>query len=84
MTFPAFLRAQVDRLGAGQRPGGGTLIAAMVCGVTDRTIRLWMAGGGNPNRATIAGAQLLLSRAKPLPAARADSAEPKRPRTTVR
>lgn len=67
MTFPDFLRAEVDRLGAGQREGAGTAIAAIVCGVSDRTIRLWMAGDGNPNRATETGARLLLERAKPLP-----------------
>lgn len=68
MTFPDFIRAQVDRLGAGQRPGAGTLLAAIVCDVSDRTIRLWMDGKGNPNRSTEAGARLLLLQAKPLPA----------------
>jgi hypothetical protein len=73
MTFPDFIRAQVDRLGAGQRPGAGTLIAAMVCDVSDRTIRLWMDGKGNPNRSTETGARLLLLQAKPLPADRKKS-----------
>jgi len=56
-TFPAEIRAHVERI--------GTAEAARVCGVTPRTLQLWMRGSGNPNLATKAGARLLLGKAKP-------------------
>lgn len=56
MTFADQLRPHVEHLGAVE--------AARICGVTDRTIRLWLRGEGNPNASTKAGALLLLSRAK--------------------
>lgn len=62
MTFPEFLRAEVLRLGDGvsQR---GEILAAMVLGTTDRTVRRWMAAESGPNKAEEAGARLLLPRA---------------------
>lgn len=66
MTFPEFLRAEVLRLGRGTSQHGEQL-AAIVCGTTDRTIRRWMSGETTPSKAEQAGAQLLLTRAKPLP-----------------
>jgi DNA-binding XRE family transcriptional regulator len=38
----------------------GTARAAKICGVSPRTIQLWMRGEGNPNLATKAGALSLL------------------------
>jgi hypothetical protein len=35
--------------------------AARLCGVSPRTIYLWISGRGNPNRATQAGAVALLT-----------------------
>ena len=54
--FPTALRAEVERLGTNE--------SARICGVTTRTLQLWMNGDGNPNLATMAGAILLLSQAK--------------------
>lgn len=62
MTFPQFLRDHVERLGNGH-VADGTRKAAETCGVTPRSVQLWMVGEGNPNRATEAGARLLLQRA---------------------
>jgi transcriptional regulator with XRE-family HTH domain len=56
MSFADQLRPLVERL--------GTAEAARICGVTPRTLQLWMRGEGNPNAATRAGALLLLGRAK--------------------
>lgn len=55
MSFAEQLRPLIDQL--------GSTAAAKVCGVTDRTIRLWLQSQGNPNAATQAGAILLLSKA---------------------
>lgn len=57
MTFAEQLRPHVERLGA--------VRCAEICGVTRRTIDLWTRGHGNPNKATQAGALLLLKAAKP-------------------
>lgn len=57
MSFAEDLRLHVERL--------GTAEAARLCGVTPRSLQLWMRGEGNPNAATQAGAILLLSRARP-------------------
>lgn len=56
MSFATDLRPHVERL--------GTAEAARLCGVTPRSLQLWMRGEGNPNAATQAGVILLLSRAK--------------------
>ena len=63
MTFPDFLRSQVDALGVGLRDGAGTALAAKACGVTDRTIRLWMSGEAKPNLCSEAGSRILLREA---------------------
>lgn len=55
--FASQLRPLVDRL--------GTPEAARRCGVTPRTIQLWLKGEGNPNAATKAGALMLLKKPKP-------------------
>lgn len=58
MTYAQFarqLRPLVETLGA--------VRAAEVCGVTKRTINLWLAGHGNPNLATQTGALFLLQMA---------------------
>lgn len=57
MSFADQLRPLVERV-------GGPVPAAEICGVTERTIRLWLRSEGNPNAATQAGALLLLGRAK--------------------
>lgn len=60
MTFADQIRPLIERL--------GTTEAARICGVTPRTLQLWMRGEGNPNLATQAGAvQLLAAAPKPLP-----------------
>jgi hypothetical protein len=56
MSFADQLRSHVDAL--------GTATAARICGVTPRSIQLWMRGLGNPNAATKAGAILLLEKAR--------------------
>lgn len=56
MSFADQLRPHVERL--------GTAEAARLCGVTPRSLQLWMRGEGNPNAATQAGALLLLGRAR--------------------
>jgi hypothetical protein len=62
MTFPEFLRAEVLRLGDGvsQR---GEVLASIVLGTTDRTVRRWMAGETAPNKAEEVGARMLLPQA---------------------
>jgi hypothetical protein len=44
MTFADQLQPHVKRL--------GTLRAAALCGVTPRSLQLWIRGEGNPNLAT--------------------------------
>ncbi len=56
MSFADQLRPQVERL--------GTAEAARICGVTPRSLQLWMLGQGNPNAATQRGAIELLREAK--------------------
>lgn len=56
MTFSEKLRPLVERV--------GTNDAAKLCGVTTRTLQLWMRGEGNPNLATQTGALIILGRAK--------------------
>ena len=51
-AFSDQLKPHVERM--------GTAGAARVCGVTQRTVQLWMVGCGNPNASTRAGAILLL------------------------
>ena len=56
MTFADQLQPHVKRL--------GTLRAAALCGVTPRSLQLWIRGQGNPNLATQAGALAILRKAK--------------------
>lgn len=56
MSFADHLKPLVKRLGTNE--------AARLCGVTPRSLQLWMRGEGNPNTATQAGAILLLGKAK--------------------
>ncbi|HUE15395.1 MAG TPA: hypothetical protein VMR25_14610 [Planctomycetaceae bacterium] len=56
MTFADQLQPHVKRL--------GTLRAAALCGVTPRSLQLWIRGEGNPNLATQAGALAILRKAK--------------------
>lgn len=57
MTFAEQLRPHVERVGTGR--------AAMVCGVTPRTLQLWLARPDKPpNAASQAGAISLLRRVK--------------------
>lgn len=67
MTFPDFLRAEVLRLGDGVSSRGEAL-AAIVLGVSPRTVRNWMYGPAEPNKAEAAGARMLLPQAGPLSA----------------
>jgi hypothetical protein len=53
MTFAEQLRPHIERIGATR--------AAELCGVTPRSIRLWLRGEGNPNLATQVGVISLLS-----------------------
>lgn len=53
MTFARQLLPLVARV-------GGAVNAAEICGVSSRTVRLWLRGEGNPNRATRVGALHLL------------------------
>jgi hypothetical protein len=56
MTFAEQLKSHVERI--------GTARAAAICGVTPRSIQLWLRGASNVNAATRAGALLLLSKEK--------------------
>ena len=56
MTFADQLQPHVKRL--------GTLRAAALCGVTPRSLQLWIRGEGNPNLATQAGALAILRKSK--------------------
>ena len=56
MTFADQLQPHVKRL--------GTLRAAALCGVTPRSLQLWIRGEGNPNLATQAGALAILREAQ--------------------
>lgn len=67
MTFAQQLKPLVERIGRGDARKG-TAKAAEVCGVSQRTVQLWLSGGGNPNTATQAGALALLAKAKPVAA----------------
>ena len=58
MTFADQLQPHVKRL--------GTLRAAALCGVTPRSIQLWIRGEGNPNLATQAGALAILRKGRGL------------------
>lgn len=62
MSFAAFLATKVAQLGAGDNAAGTRKVAALG-GVTPRTIRLWMAGQGNPNDFTQAGVRATLEQA---------------------
>lgn len=55
MTFPEFLRAEVAKRGQAK--------VAEICGVTTRTVQRWLKGPEAPNKATEAGARLLLTKA---------------------
>lgn len=55
MTFADQLKPLVAAIGVGR--------SAQICGVTPRTIHLWTRGQITPNRATQAGALLLLREA---------------------
>lgn len=58
MTFPEFLRSQLDRL--------GTAKAAELCGVTPRSIQLWIANPDKPPCAAMqVGVRQILSSASP-------------------
>jgi hypothetical protein len=59
MTFADQLQPHVKRL--------GTLRAAALCGVTPRSLQLWIRGEGNPNLATQAGVLAILRKAKANP-----------------
>lgn len=52
MTFAAQLRPLVGRV--------GTTEAARLCGVTPRSLQLWMRGDGIPNAATQRGCLVIL------------------------
>jgi len=55
MSFAAHLRPLVEQV-------GGATAAAEICGVSRQIVNLWLRGEGRPNRATQAGAMLLLAR----------------------
>lgn len=63
MTFPEFLRAEVLRLGDGVSSRGEPL-AAIVLGLSPRTIRNWLyETGAAPSKVEQAGARILLPHA---------------------
>lgn len=56
MTFAAQLKPHADRLGSAR--------VADLCGVSVRSIQLWLKGQREPNRATVAGVLGILKGAK--------------------